>query len=376
VTAGTPVLRGKRGRERRLGEGVARFPGSGAGRRQPDLSALLPLLAATGSFASLRERLRVSGAATDGVHMRPVGRHVGLSSIPHGAKSYLAATLASGGIDGATDQRLAWVARDAEIGDRVAEELVAWLGDPSAVSVLEPRTALAYERSELVADETAARVAALSAWRSGHARILVASVQALVQHTIAPDDLPAEPRRLSIGARLRPEALLRELLLFGYAPTSEVAGRGEFARRGGLVDVFPPSAPLPVRIEFFGDEIDSLRAFDPTDQRTVSTLDGVELLPASEFLAPHGGAASLRDRLGRAAAKLPERLAADLARFEGDGTPAHGTAGDGADAPTRALHVGDAAEVWAAHLAPSTGFDHLGTDTLLEIGRASCRERV
>ena len=369
MTAGTPVLRGKRGRERRLGEGVARSPGSGAGRRQPDLSALLPLLAATGSFASLRERLGVAGA-TAGPDGRSVGRHVGLSSIPHGAKSYLAAALASGGIDGATDQRLAWVARDAEIGDRVAEELIAWLGDPSAVAVLEPRTALAYERSELVADETAARVAALSAWRSGTARILVASVQALVQHTIAPDDLPAEPRRLAIGARLRPEALLRELLMFGYAPTSEVAGRGEFARRGGLVDVFPPSAPLPVRIEFFGDEIDSLRAFDPTDQRTVSTLDGVELLPASEFLAPHGGSASLRDRLGRAAAKLPERLAADLARFEGDGTRgdgarADGARADGADAPTRAVHVGDAAEVWAAHLAPSTGFDHLGSDTVL-----------
>src|SRR5439155_12048362 len=85
------------------------------------------------------------------------------------------------------------------------------------------------------------------------------------------------------------------------------------------VDVFPPSAALPVRIEFFGDEIDSLRAFDPTDQRTVSPLDEAILLPASEFLAPHEGVAALRDRLGRAAAKLPERLAADLARFEGDG---------------------------------------------------------
>src|SRR6185369_9961948 len=169
----------------------------------------------------------------------------------------------------------------------------AWLGDPSAVTVLEPRTALAYERSELVADETAARVAALAAWRSGRAR------------------------RLVVGARLRPDALLHELLAFGYAPTTEVAGRGEFARRGGLVDVFPPSAPLPVRIEFFGDEVDSLRAFDPTDQRTVGTLEEAILLPASEFLAPHGGATALRARLGRAAAKLPERLAADVARFEG-----------------------------------------------------------
>jgi hypothetical protein len=53
-------------------------------------------------------------------------------------------------------ERIVWVARDAEIGDRVAEELQAWLGDPTAVAVLEPRTSLAYERSELVPDETAA----------------------------------------------------------------------------------------------------------------------------------------------------------------------------------------------------------------------------
>jgi transcription-repair coupling factor (superfamily II helicase) len=342
--------RGKRGKERRLAEGTARSTATGAGRRPPDLSALPPLLAGTGTFASLRERLGspVGGAAR-------TGRHVGLAAVPHGAKTYLAAALAL--VD--DGERLTWIARDAEIGDRVAEELAAWLGDPAAVAVLEPRSALAYERSELVADETAARVAALSAWRSGRARILVASVQALLQHTIAPDDLPAEPRTLRVGGRLRQDALLRELLGLGYAPAAEVAGRGEFARRGGIVDIFPPSAPLPVRLELFGDEIDSLRAFDPTDQRTVGPLDEAILLPASEFLAPAGGAAALRDRLGRAAARLPERLAADLARFEGEPGDA---VGEGA---TRAVAVGDAAEVWAAQLAPSSGFDHLDPETLL-----------
>jgi transcription-repair coupling factor (superfamily II helicase) len=373
VTAGA-ALRGKRGRDRRLAASSAGSSGSGsgAGRRQPDLSALPPLLAATGTFADLRKRLVApqAGPASDsGAAPRRTGRHVGLSSVPHGAKTFLAATLARV----SEGERLLWIARDAEIGDRVAEELAAWLGDPAAVVVLEPRTALAYERSELVADETAARVAALSAWRTGNARILVASVQGLLQHTIAPADLPAEPRRLRIGGRLRPEALLRELLGLGYVPASEVAGRGEFARRGGIVDVFPPSAPLPVRIEFFGDEIDSLRAFDPTDQRTVGPLDEAILLPASEFLAPHEGATALRERLGRTAAKLPERLAADLARFEGDG--AGGLSGGlaGSDSPlpgtelatVRALAVGDAAEVWAAQLAPSTGLDHLDPTTLL-----------
>src|SRR6185295_11776982 len=174
------------------------------------------------------------------------------------------------------------------------------------------RTALAWERSELVADETAARVASLAAWRSGHARILVASVQALLQHTLAPEALPTEPRILRRGARLHLDVFLAELLDLGYVPVVEVAGRGEFARRGGIVDVFPPSAPLPVRIELFGDEIDSMRAFDPTDQRSVEAVREVVLLPATEFLLPAGGADEFRARLGRMANRLPDRLAQDL----------------------------------------------------------------
>ena len=241
---------------------------------------------------------------------------------------------------------------DAEIGDRVAEELGAWLGDAAAVAVLEPRTALAYERSELVADETAARVAALAAWRSGRARVLVASVQALLQHTIAPDDLPAEPRELRVGARLHQDQLLRDLFDLGYSPVTEVAGRGEFARRGGIVDVFPPSMDLPIRIEFFGDEIDSLRAFDPTDQRTTGTVERIVLLPASEFLLPTGGVAAIRERLGKAVSRLGERLGTDLARFEGAADDPLRPVAAGA---SRALAVGDAAEVWAAQLAPATG---------------------
>ena len=327
-------------------------PGRGA-RRVPDLSALPPLLVATGTFASLRERL--------GDPSRPVptpGRHAGLTSVPHGAKSYLAASLAIG--DRATGERVCWIARDAEIGDRVAEELGAWLGDPAAVAVLEPRTALAWERSELVADETAARVAALAAWRNGRARILVASVQALLQHTIAPEALPAEPRILRRGARLHLDAFLGELLDLGYVPAVEVAGRGEFARRGGIVDVFPPSSPLPVRLEFFGDEVDALRTFDPADQRTIGPVDAVELLPASEVLLPADGVAGLRARLGKRAARLPERLAADLARFEANDTATAVGARAGA-----ALDVGDAAEVWAGVLCPATALDHLDPGTLL-----------
>ncbi|MEZ0240496.1 MAG: transcription-repair coupling factor [Chloroflexota bacterium] len=321
-------------------------PTPGPGRRLPDLAALPPLLGGIGPFATLRRQLGPSEAPPT-----KKGHHAGIVAVPHGAKSYLAAALAL-----TAGERICWVARDAEIGDRVAEELAAWIGDPAAIAILEPRTALAYERSELVADETASRVAALAAWRAGSARILVASVQALIQHTIAPEDLPERPRELRVGARLSQSALLHDLLELGYVPILEVAGKGEFARRGGLVDVFPPSAELPVRVELFGDEIESLRAFDPTDQRSIGAVDRVTLLPASEFLLPGGGGQTIRERLGKLASAPLERLAGDLARFE---LPRESRA------ETRAIDIGDAAEVWAPFLAPAVGLDHLPAGTLL-----------
>ena len=246
----------------------------------------------------------------------------------------------------------------------MAEELAAWVGDPAAVAVLEPRTALAYERSELVADETAARVAALSAWRSGGARILVASVQALIQHTIAPDDLPAQPLELRVGARVAQSALLRELLELGYEPVLEVAGRGEFARRGGIVDVFPPSAELPVRIELFGDEIDSLRAFDPTDQRTTGKVERVVLLPGVGV--PRASRAA---RTACAHGSAPDRRSGSRSGSSRTSSDSSGVAGSGERAErsrseSRAAAVGDAAEIWAPLLAPATALDHLAPETL------------
>jgi transcription-repair coupling factor (superfamily II helicase) len=342
-----------------------------AGRRLPDLSGLPPLLASTGALATVRERL---GPADGTTQVR--GRHGAVTAVPHGAKTYLAAALVL-----AAGERVCWIARDAEIGDRVAEELASWLGDPAAIAVLEPRTALAYERSELVPDETAARVAALAAWGSGRVRVLVASVQALLQHTIAPDDLPAAPHRLRVGTRLDQATLLADLLGLGYRPVLEVAGRGEFARRGGIVDLFPPSAELPVRVELFGDEVDSLRRFDPADQRTVGPIDEVVLLPASEFLVPAGGVATIRAALGRGAGRLPDRLAADLERLtvasvaadhgqdhgRGHGPTSHGSVVEpgSAGGTARALAIGDGAEVWAPLVAPATGLDHVPAGTVL-----------
>ncbi len=301
--------------------------------RVPDLSPLPALLAQTGELQTLVDRYRQARGGRVGRDLR----HVTYAAVPHGAKTYLAAALTE-----ALGERIVWIARDAEIADRVAEELAVWLGGVERVVTLEPRTALAYERSELVRDESAARVAALAAWRreGGPARILVASVQALFQRTLAPADIPTEPLTLRRGTRLGPDRVVAALLGLGYEHVPEVGGRGEFARRGGIVDIFPAGQPMPVRVEWFGDEIDSLRAFDPADQRGTGPMDEASLLPASEFLLSADARDVLVERMGRSVARLPENLQSDLQRF-------------GSSA------LGDAAELWGGYLAPSTAIDHL-----------------
>ncbi|MET1232974.1 MAG: transcription-repair coupling factor [Candidatus Limnocylindrales bacterium] len=345
MTEDANPLRGRRGRDRQAAvrerpRSRPRPAATGERRGPADLSVLPPLLAATAELQALASRLTTQpgGVGRD-------RRHVTYGAMPHGAKTFLAAALSV-----ATGQRIVWIARDAEIADRVAEELAAWAG-PSAVVTLEARTALAYERSELVRDETAARVAALSYWHAGGARILVAGVQALVQRTLPVADLEGQPLFVRPGIRIAQERLLRDLVDLGYESVPEVAGRGEFARRGGILDCFPPGQPLPVRLEWFGDEVESVRAFDPTDQRGVGPLESVALVPAGEFRLPadvEERRALFAARLGRIVTRLPERLAADHERLVETG------------------QLGDAAEIWSGVLATAYGFDHT-TDAIVVI---------
>src|SRR4029078_9223799 len=104
--------------------------------------------------------------------------------------------------------------------------------------------------------------------------------------------------------------------------------------------------------------------------RAPARLERATLLPASEFLLPQSGIAEIRGRLGRSASRLSERLSGDLARFEGTTDdplrPSANVPGQLAG-ESRALSVGDAAEVWAPYLAPSTALDHIDPGTLLII---------
>jgi transcription-repair coupling factor (superfamily II helicase) len=113
--------------------------------------------------------------------------------------------------------------------------------------------------------------------------LVVTSVAALLQKTFAPDDLEKRTRRLKHGDKIAPLDLIEFLEEQGYEPEAQVTQKGEIALRGGIVDVFPPTSPWPARLEFFGDELESLRFFDPLTQISREEISEIVIPPAGEL---------------------------------------------------------------------------------------------
>ena len=142
--------------------------------------------------------------------------------------------------------------------------------------------ALVGDGSGLVGDDPTAAARLLVVKRltmPGGARpaIIVTSVQALLSPLDDPRDIVASTRRLEVGGRLDPGELADWLAARGWQASGVIDSPGHFARRGGIVDLFAPDWDRPVRVELFGDEIESLRTFDTVSQRSVATLEAIDL---------------------------------------------------------------------------------------------------
>ncbi len=127
----------------------------------------------------------------------------------------------------------------------------------------------------------------------------VLSAEAVLQRTMPPKLLREASRVLKMGQSCDLTQLAEDLSAAGYARCDQVEGAGQFALRGGILDFFSPAHPQPVRVEFWGDEIDSMGLFDPQTQRRTQQLDEARILPAAEVLpqfAP-GGQAGLAHAL-------------------------------------------------------------------------------
>ena len=124
------------------------------------------------------------------------------------------------------------------------------------------------------------RLALLSRLRDVDApQIILAPFAALMQPVPEPVELTQGSKPLEAGSRIEPEDLALWLVQKGYMPCEMVEKAGDFARRGGIVDIFPPDRLKPIRLEFFGDELESVREFDALTQRSAGTIGRVALLP-------------------------------------------------------------------------------------------------
>jgi transcription-repair coupling factor (superfamily II helicase) len=126
------------------------------------------------------------------------------------------------------------------------------------------------------------RVRALGRLARGDLDVLLSPASALVHWLPSPAEIASSSRTIRAGGALAPERFLLESLQAGYRRVDTVAGPGEISRRGGIVDVYPPEADEPVRIELFGDTVESLRSFDPDNQRSTGALDHAVIGPAVE----------------------------------------------------------------------------------------------
>lgn len=206
-------------------------------------------------------------------------------------------------------------ARD-EMAQQLVTQIEAWLppAEEGGVPVynFSPPDALPYERISWSSETRQSRLTVLSALQSRAEKrqppIIVASARALMQKTLPPKELRMSLRPLSVGGVVRLEQMTQNWVQTGYYPVDVVEEPGTFARRGGIIDIWPPNLPHPIRIDLFGDEVDSLRTFDPSSQRSEKRLNKIEIGPGSEALSKYGPNAMTRLGIAGDSLNAPENL--------------------------------------------------------------------
>ncbi|MCL2546533.1 MAG: transcription-repair coupling factor [Oscillospiraceae bacterium] len=180
------------------------------------------------------------------------------------------------------ERPLLLIAPDEQELVRLCNDIAAILG--TKPTVLPPRTT-AYHNVDVISHEWEhERLKVLHGLRCGNVKVLAATPDALMMVTLSPERL--QGLMLQTGGTYRQEDLLTTLIVEGYRRCEQVEGIGQFAVRGGIVDFFSPSSAAPVRIEFFGNEIDSMATIDTTTQRRLDNIDEADMLPVRELL-PH-----------------------------------------------------------------------------------------
>ena len=194
---------------------------------------------------------------------------------------------------------------DDTAAENFARDLQAMLGEEAALLTMRELNLNPVEAASRQAEQK--RIAALFALAKGERPLAVASISGLLQRCMGPDTLREAAMEIRTDLSCDPERLELALLRCGYTRTHQVEGPGQFARRGGILDFYSPAETQPVRVEFWGDEVDSMGHFDVASQRREDVLQQACILPAMEALPDlsSGG----REGLCREMEELAEKYA-------------------------------------------------------------------
>jgi len=208
-----------------------------------------------------------------------------LAGVPAGFLPWLAADLARAAHGRTKGGRAVVIAAD-EAAMRALADTAPLFAPDVEVLTFPAWDCLPYDRASPALRVMAERLAALNALqaKSDKPQLLVTTASAATQRALTPFRIRQLTRRIAEGEQIDRQALIEQLNSLGYQRADTVAEHGEYAVRGSLIDVFPAGEESALRLDFFGDEIDSLRRFDPADQRSTDKAKAFTLMPASEGL--------------------------------------------------------------------------------------------
>ena len=248
------------------------------------LNKLLDFLSASPAF---REAF---GAENKGVHA--------LYEMAEGQRPFYAAALSR-----KTGRQILYIAPSDAAAMRAADDCAAWLGGGAAML---PAQELQFTRGVASRENSFQRLSVLQKARLGEIRVLCVPADAIMNRMMPPEKYEEHAVRLSEGDRMEPAQLIEQLVKMGYERVDMVEGKGQCALRGAIVDAFSPAENGATRIEFWDDEVDSIRAFDPISQRSLDRMEEAIFYPAVEWLLPKEYAPIIRELIRAQSARLPD----------------------------------------------------------------------
>ncbi len=205
----------------------------------------------------------------------------------------------------ASGRPVVYIASSDALAMRAADDCGAWLGGGAAVL---PAPDVNFTRGTASRESAFQRLSVLQKARRGEIKILCLSADALLCRMMPVAAYEEYAVTLRPGDHMEPQEVIARLVKMGYERVDMVEGRGQCALRGDIVDAFSPAENSATRIEFWDDEVDSIRAFDPISQRSLEKMEEAAFYPAVEWLLPKERARDIRALVRAHLNRLPKSL--------------------------------------------------------------------